>query len=325
MATLTSAYSPRQSYLASILTGNPNRVTVEVEDDIDARFWADLLRERCPEKDFHFNPYQTIVKGKDIIEVKGKARIMKMASELNNNHIGCVDSDNDWLLSDYTEDGETISKNKYLLQTYAYSIENLMCCPETLADVCKDSVQESTDYDFTDYMKRLSCALYHLVVWSLYLTSIGKDDFTPSAWRKVLVADFSKTDDPVGLVKERTQLSVNELTEKYEKNITEKDNFEQMLANTKQLTVDNAYLYVRGHELEDHLLNAILVPITRHLYNEHISTIKAGSENSDQKGKKILYYQNYVQPVKSVLKRNYRYKSYSNLYNKICSDIIAIW
>ena len=43
MATLISAYTPDESKKASVLTGNPNRVMVEVEDNIDREFWRDLL------------------------------------------------------------------------------------------------------------------------------------------------------------------------------------------------------------------------------------------------------------------------------------------
>ena len=143
MATLISAYSPDESKKASVLTGKPNRVTVEVEDNIDREFWRDLLSALCPEKELHFNCYQTIVKGKDVVLAKGKTRIIKMADTLNDYHIGCVDSDYDWLLSDCTENGKVITGNKYLLQTYAYSIENLMCLSSTLEEFCQDATEET--------------------------------------------------------------------------------------------------------------------------------------------------------------------------------------
>ncbi len=38
MATLESGFNPTYSENASILTGNPNRVTVEVEDTIDREY-----------------------------------------------------------------------------------------------------------------------------------------------------------------------------------------------------------------------------------------------------------------------------------------------
>ena len=122
MATLISAYNPTYSENASILTGNPNRVIVEIEDSIDMGFWKDILKEQCPSKDFHFNPYHTVLNDNDMgNRVKGKTRIMEMADQMNDWHIGCIDSDYDWILSDYCDKGKTINNNKYLIQTYAYS------------------------------------------------------------------------------------------------------------------------------------------------------------------------------------------------------------
>lgn len=114
MATLISAYTPDESKKASVLTGKPNRVTVEVEDNIDREFWRDLLSNLCPEKELHFNCYQTIVKGKDVVLAKGKARIIKLADALNDYHIGCVDSDYDWL----QDSGLNIESRKSSLRTY---------------------------------------------------------------------------------------------------------------------------------------------------------------------------------------------------------------
>lgn len=325
MATLTSAYSPQQSYLASVLTGNPNRITVEVEDSIDAAFWKDILCEQCPEKEFHFNPYQTIVNGKDVVEVKGKSRIMKMASDLNQYHIACVDSDNDWILSDYSEAGKTIAENKYLLQTYAYSVENLMCCPETLSEVCKESVSDTTDFDFGGYVEKLSAAIYPLLVWSLYLASKNHSDFTPTSWRKMLVCDFSQVQDILSWVRNNIHETTNAIVDKYATSIPDKDSLEQKLCTEKGLTPRNAYLFIRGHELQSHLLNALLMPITRALYDNHISTLKSSADSNDTKGKQIREYQNRVIPVKDVLERNYRYKAHSEHYQRICSDVMMIW
>lgn len=84
MANLLSAYNPTYSKNASVLTGNPNRVTVEVEDNIDAHFWKDILSNLCPQKEFHFNPFQTITLADNTIrKVKGKSHIMSMATQLN--------------------------------------------------------------------------------------------------------------------------------------------------------------------------------------------------------------------------------------------------
>jgi hypothetical protein len=121
---LQSALNPAYSQNAAVLTGNPNRVTVEVEDNIDAAFWEDLLTSLHLGKDFHFSPFCTVKEnGAEIKRVSGKSRIMRDAESFNVNHIGCVDSDYDWLLSDRTEYGRKLANNRYLLQTYAFHRE----------------------------------------------------------------------------------------------------------------------------------------------------------------------------------------------------------
>ena len=161
MATLESGFNPIYSENAAVLTGNPNRVTVEVEDTIDKDFWSDLLGGLCPEKEFHFDPYHTILQGDGKSERtgKGKAQIIKASADFNAWHIGCVDSDYDWILSDYSHEGKIIVSNKYLLQTYVYSIENLMCLPSTLEGCCYAATEEFSGFDFVDYLCRLSKAV----------------------------------------------------------------------------------------------------------------------------------------------------------------------
>ena len=207
MATLISAYTPDESKKASVLTGKPNRVTVEVEDNIDRDFWRDLLSDLCPEKELHFNCYQTIVKGKDVVLVKGKARIIKMADTLNDYHIGCVDSDYDWLLSDCTEDSKVITGNKY----------------------------------------------------------------------------------------------------------------------QKSVSSDNAYLFVRGHELFDHLLNSVLGPMMTELRQQHYKKLQDSDLDSENRKSTLRAYQAKDGSIKHLLSHNYRYKGRIDLYDKIVQDVSLIW
>ena len=220
MATLESGFNPTYSENASILTGNPNRVTVEVEDTIDRDFWSDLLGELCPEKEFHFDPYHTILNEDGSSEHigKGKSQIIKASADFNAWHIGCVDSDYDWILSDYTEAGKTISGNKYLLQTYAYSIENLMCLSCTLENFCHENSEETTEFDFDDYLTRLSKAIYPLLVWSTYLCSKSNQDFTPTSWREVLVNTEKDPDTSLTIIEAKAKVK----TEEFDKNMQTK-------------------------------------------------------------------------------------------------------
>jgi len=327
MATLESGFNPTYSENASILTGNPNRVTVEVEDTIDQDFWSDLLGELCPEKDFRFNPYHTILKEDGSYERtgQGKSQIIKASPDFNAWHIGCVDSDYDWILSDYTDVGKTISGNKYLLQTYAYSIENLMCLSSTLDDFCRENAEEIVDFDFVDYLTRLSKTIYPLLVWSTYLCSKGNQDFTPASWREVLVNTEKDPEASLAIIEAKAKAKIEEFDKKYAGEITDKEDFEFDNIIMKDVTDDETYLYVRGHELFDQILNSVLIPIMIGLWNQHREALKESDLDEDACKNALREYQCKVKPVKALLSKNYRYKNNTLIYKKIWADVMQIW
>jgi len=327
MATLESGFNPTYSENASILTGNPNRVTVEVEDTIDRDFWGDLLGELCPEKEFHFDPYHTILNEDGTSERtgKGKSQIINASADFNAWHIGCVDSDYDWILSDYTDAGKTISGNKYLLQTYAYSIENLMCLSCTLEDFCHENTEEATEFDFDDYLTRLSKAVYPLLVWSTYLYSKGNRDFTPTSWREVLVNTEKDPEASLAIIEAKAKAKIEEFDKKYADKIIDKEDFEFQNIGMKDITEDDAYLYLRGHELFDQILNSVLVPLIIELRNQHRETIKASNLGDEVCKNTLREYQGKVKPVKPLLSKNFRYKHNTLIYDKIWASVMLIW
>ena len=326
MATLTSAYNPSYSENASILTGNPNRVIVEIEDSIDKGFWENILKEQCPSKDFHFNPYHTVLNDNDMgNRVKGKTRIMEMADQMNDWHIGCIDSDYDWILSDYCNKGKTINDNKYLLQTYAYSFENLVCLSSTLNDFCQETTEECTDIDFNDYVQKVSEVIYPLLIWSVYLYSKGNHDFTPTAWHDILISTLNDTKASLELIKERVKAKLDELNTNHTSEIAERNNMQDSLSNVKSITKENAYLFVRGHELFDHLVNSILKPIIGGLRTQHYNTINKLDMDKDARTIALKDYSNKQKSVKDLLYKNYRYKEQTFIYDMICKDVEKIW
>lgn len=327
MATLESGFNPTYSENASILTGNPNRVTVEVEDTIDRDFWSDLLEELCPEKEFHFDPYHTILNedGSSERTGKGKSQILNASEDFNAWHIGCVDSDYDWILSDYTNAGKAISGNKYLLQTYAYSIENLMCLSCTLGDFCSENTEETTKFDFDDYLTRLSKTVYPLLVWSTYLCSKGNQDFTPTSWREVLVNTEKDPEASLAIIEAKAKAKIEEFDKKYADKIIDKEDFEFQTVCMKNITEDDAYLYVRGHELFDQILNSVLVPLIIELRNQHRETIKASNLGDEVCKNTLREYQGKVKPVKPLLSKNFRYKHNTLIYDKIWASVMLIW
>ena len=326
MATLITGYNPQYSENASILTGNPDRVTVEVEDNIDEAFWKDLLKELCPQKDFHFDPYHTIlnVDGSKKV-ITGKARIIVGAKDFNNWHIGCVDSDYDWLLSDYTDDGKAINSNKYLLQTYAYSIENLMCLPTTLTDFCREVTEEDAEFDFVDYVSKLSRIIYPLLVWSVYLYSKGNHDFTPTAWRQIMVSEMKDEQQSLAIIEHRGKAKLDELNEKYASEISDKEALVKKLSEEKMMTMENSHLFVRGHELFDLLANVVLSGIIPSLRQHHFGALRIADTENIERVAALQEYSKKNTSVGDKLKENYRYKGQTFIYDKIKADVSMIW
>lgn len=326
MATLESAYNPDYSEMASILTGKPGRVTVDLEDSDDVAFWKNILEEQCPSKQFHFNPYSTIL-DHDGTEnrVKGKSRIMKMASRMNDWHIGCVDSDYDWLLSDYCGEGEAINTNKYLLQTYSYSFENLLCVASTLNDFCRDVTKEYAETDVSEYVRKVSATIYPLLIWSAYLYSKGNHDFTPTSWRGILVSTLKNVDASLALIEKRVKAKLAEIEANHASEKGERDDMEASLSKEKSITEENAYLFVRGHDLFDHLLNSILDPIITALRKQHYSQIKKSYMDKDLRNAALKAYSESTEAVKDMLYGNYRYKEKTRIYDMICQDVTNIW
>ena len=324
MATLTSAYSPSYSENAAILTGNPNRVMVEVEDSADIAFWKDLLSSACPQKDFHFNSYHTVLIGETLQKSgNGKAQIMQHASNFNDWCIGCVDSDYDWLLSDKTDYGKELCRNKYLLQTYAYSFENLLCWAGSLDCFCEEMTEVSTEGALRDYVEKLSIALYPLLLWSIYLYGSGCHDFTPTAWHDILVNTQRNPEDSLAEVKKQIGNKLKELESVHLRDCQEKERLTTALVHSKSVTPENAYLFVRGHDLFDHLVYSVVGPVMSSLRQKHYNQLRGSTDAL--KNDKLKKYQNKQNSVKDLLYKNFRYKEQSEFYNKIVNDAKRIW
>ena len=330
MATLDSGLNSAYSQAASVLTGDEDRVTVEVEDVVDKFFWEDFLRSACPQKNYHFSCYST--KGDSKEKIKGKSRIMKASSTFNTFHIGCVDSDYDWLLS-----GRTLCSNKYLLQTYAYSIESLLCFESTLKEFFSEIVEENIAVDFEVYLRSLSHILYPLLVWSVYLSSKGGCDFALSLLSESLVKEKCKAklseigeeqlsqefESLLSDIRIRVDQTIRKLETDYVHELSEKDEFENLLRQNKGVTPDKANLYVRGHDLLDHLVNAVITPTVEFFRQKHYKELQKLDEADRIKA--LNKYNAQQNSVSKLIYKNFGYKEKSDIYKSIAQDASQIW
>ena len=124
-------------------------ILVYVEYEIDKVFWISFLLpfELIYNVEFHV----CVIRDRDKT-LKGKASVLsyKNESDLGRNLWICIDSDYDELVKDFSAYTNLIGRNKYILTTWWYSIENLKCQPgllkvvilkASLADCCTVNIK----------------------------------------------------------------------------------------------------------------------------------------------------------------------------------------
>lgn len=184
---LISNYSAKYIAQANVLTNRSSRIKIIVEDDVDIRFWNDILSING---NYTFEVISFQNDGGDM--VRGKDYILHKIS-LGKNLMVAVDSDYDYLLSDLNNNAKKINNSNFVLHTYTYSIENYICYPDTLDKLCLNLTAEYSNFNFQDLYKDLSNIVYPLFVWSLFLEYIDKDNTSKKMPRNIffdVIRDF---------------------------------------------------------------------------------------------------------------------------------------
>lgn len=97
------------------------KIVAYVESYDDISFWRSLLSEYEDETRY----FEVMLPSNNSL-AKGKKTVLmnQLGNQLGENMIACVDSDYDYLLQGRTNTSKYINNNPYVLQTYAYAIEN---------------------------------------------------------------------------------------------------------------------------------------------------------------------------------------------------------
>lgn len=314
----------------SILVGKPNQIKVIVEDELDVSFWYDILNFVTSNKIYDIKPYQYNSSGQSDL-AKGKLHILQLAkdNQLGKCFLGCVDSDYDYLLSDTSYNGQLINSNPFLLQTYAYSIENFFCCAETLEGICVKANKVIPQLNFVELMRNISNILYPLFIWSLYLQSRGVHDFSPTHWTNILACDKKISshclEDIILSLKDRVHQTIVDIVLNHRQDIDKKRTFEDDLLKHYEINADNIYLYVRGHDLHKYILNVFLKGIQSKSRKQHIETIKNSGANSNIINNNLKHYNSILIDTETLFNMNYEYKNFCpRLFDMIKKDILSI-
>lgn len=298
---------------AARLTNNHNLVKVMVEDEYDIPFWYDALSHYAPTYDFHFTPY-SISESRSL--TKGKNNVLAMADQFGRSFIGCIDSDCDYLLKDFDEKAYRTHSHKYIIPTFSYAIENLICEPHTLRKVCVSAAANNVDFNFVDFMKYLSVRVYPLVIWSAFLIRIGKPEIFPmTEWSGIFDKQntnlYSMSDNEIiRKIEERIDCQIERISSQCREYIEEKEEFERHLVENGYINPEIACTFVRGHDLLEFISESLINPIVKKCVNKHKEVIDSSEASQSDKSNLKRHYTNVQHSHKDLLHANFYWHDY---------------
>ncbi|KAA6319510.1 hypothetical protein EZS27_030607 [termite gut metagenome] len=242
---------------------------VIVEAEADVQFWGKifLYLNLSP----HFIPYSKNPAGN---ETTGVAQCLKFKAYASPHFVICIDSDYRYLLRE-----EGISPDKFVFQTYTYSIENHYCHPARFNFVCKTSCSIDNEiFDFHKFSKQYSRRLFSLFLWHIYsikhqLTYLTKSDF-------LQIINESHEGVPNCDIEHNAQMILDKLDKSCKDRIR---TLETMYPDTDLSTIKsdlstlgiterNILLYVRGHNVFS-LTQKIGTEVTNAILNKEKSKL----------------------------------------------------
>ena len=227
---------------------------------------------------------------------------------LGRDMIACVDADYDYLLQRATHQSRRVLDSPYVFHTYVYAIENYQCYAPSLHNVCVEvTLNDHRIFDFRQYFADFSEAIFPPFVWSIMVYRNGQ-------YPKFTITDFCRIADPGGFNVQMPEPSLQNVRRKVGTKIRDlqrmfPDGKEEYLRTKDDLkalgvTPQTTYLYIQGHHLFDTVVSPILSKVCNLLRQERQQEIYLASAHRTQKRNEMSCYENSLQDVKTMLKKN---------------------
>ena len=148
------------------------RIVAYVESYDDIYFWRTVLSEFENDKRY----FEVMLPSKGNL-TRGKKSVLMNFLEgepLGRDMIACVDADYDYLIQRRSHQSQKVLDSPYVFHTYVYAIENYQCYAPSLHNVCVSvTLNDHRIFDFREYFRAFSEALFPLFVWSIMLYRNG--------------------------------------------------------------------------------------------------------------------------------------------------------
>ena len=306
------------------------RIVAYVESYDDIYFWRTVLSEFENDKRY----FEVMLPSKINLTRGKKSVLMNFLEEggrsmedgdiLGRDMIACVDADYDYLIQGRTRQSQRILNSPYVFHTYVYAIENCQCYAPSLHNVCVSvTLNDHRIFDFRDYFQQFSEAIFPLFVWSVMVYRNGN-------YPRFSITDFCRIADPGGFSVQNSVASINNVKRKVRTKINDlqrqfPDAKEEYLRTNDDIlalgvTPQTTYLYIQGHHLFDTVVSPILSKVCNLLRQERQNEIYHASAHRTQKRNEMSCYENSLQDIKTMLKKNTGYMSCEQ-FQRLQSDI----
>jgi len=221
---------------------NGDIAAVHLESAEDESFWDMVLQLHHPGK--YYYVYSS--KSKKGVETSGRSACLSFLGYLDKRFFVCIDSDTDSIRKGHLSRAE-----EFVLQTYTYSWESIVChIPELQTRFKEINKSSKRSFNFTVFLKKYSKTVVKGLAMAIESEEKADDTVFNNLWSILKTQCKSAEMKNDGEV--YAQVISEQLTE-YSK-LTGKeariDKGLEILAN-RGITDDNAYMYVRGHNLYD--------------------------------------------------------------------------
>lgn len=298
------------------------RIIAFVESYDDVSFWRVLLDEfETPD---HY--FQIMLPNRGGL-TKGKKSALRSCIEhdgLGKSLIACVDSDYDWLLQGVTQTSRDIISNPFVIQTYAYAIENYQCWAGSLHQVCVQcTLNDHRLIDFPAFMELYSKAVYPLFVWNVWFYRKKKhNEFSMqdlSIDIRLKSVDVHRPQASITAVQEKVARRVRWLESHYPDAVPEVAELRKELTSMG-VTEESTYLFLQGHHLVENVILKLLLPVCTVLRQEREAEIRRFAVHDQQYRNEISAYQHSQMSLTEAIRKNTHYRG-CYLYQRMRDDM----
>lgn len=238
---------------------------VHVEGLTDIPFWKEVFKHFFPDKKFYFIAYSRCYESdsdgvtNSAVMASGSTHCLNYAPYLSKRFFICIDSDERYLTGEIG-----ININRYIFQTYTYSIENHYCYAPKLNFGCVLAagvdirtflpIFKSKIFDFEVFMKDFSNIIYELFLWHHSLAFTSDDELNVMAFNNIITTrgkiaawqTKNNGEEILRRLRDRVRAKITKLQKNYPATDIE---FLKKYYAGYGVTSDNVYMFIRGHHL----------------------------------------------------------------------------